>query len=366
MNTDVEDLLREGMERFTADLHAPAGIAAGAARRRRRRLALRSAAGAAALTGAAAAVVVTMVPGPARDAASGPPVDTAYVVKQVGSALNAAEPGDIAQMTITTTGSLYPGGKSAAITAEEWSYDNQWRAVTYSSPGHPAYDEGANASSVYTLVNYQTKTWARESGLGRPTALPVGSPTSKNGCAPAFAGLAVLFRFGLPAIGAYASATPATVAAALRSAVSCGTLDVAGHQQVDGIDAIKLTSRRGSLISETIWVSPGTYLPVRAVVHLAPGGSPGVQQTADISWLPPTARNLTLLTVPIPAGYHQVTFPQAGTPILRKLANGAPPKASALCPSPAGPACLVATSGLRGLLPAAFKFPVPLKKGAAS
>ena len=45
MNTDVEDLLREGMERFTADLRAPAGIIHQAARRQRRRVALRSAAG---------------------------------------------------------------------------------------------------------------------------------------------------------------------------------------------------------------------------------------------------------------------------------------------------------------------------------
>ena len=35
MNTDVEDLLREGMERFTAELRAPAGLISHIARRRR-------------------------------------------------------------------------------------------------------------------------------------------------------------------------------------------------------------------------------------------------------------------------------------------------------------------------------------------
>ena len=35
MSTDVEDLLREGMERFTADLRAPAGLTCQIARRRR-------------------------------------------------------------------------------------------------------------------------------------------------------------------------------------------------------------------------------------------------------------------------------------------------------------------------------------------
>ena len=38
MNTDVEDLLREGMERFTADLRAPAGLTRLIAQRRGRRL----------------------------------------------------------------------------------------------------------------------------------------------------------------------------------------------------------------------------------------------------------------------------------------------------------------------------------------
>ena len=29
MNTDVEDLLRDGMERFTTEVHAPVGLQAG-------------------------------------------------------------------------------------------------------------------------------------------------------------------------------------------------------------------------------------------------------------------------------------------------------------------------------------------------
>ena len=36
MNTDVEELLRDGMERFTAGVHAPAGLAHAATRLRRR------------------------------------------------------------------------------------------------------------------------------------------------------------------------------------------------------------------------------------------------------------------------------------------------------------------------------------------
>lgn len=344
MNTDIEDLLREGMERFTADLRAPAGLIHQAVQRRRRRVALRSAAGVTAVTAGAAAMTVVLLPGAARNAAPSQAVDAAYVVKQVGGALNAAEPGDIAQMTITTTGGAF-SGKTTTTTAEEWSYGKQWRLITYSSPGHPAYDEGSTDSSVYTLVSYLTKTWAREPGLGRPAPFPSGSAAAKHGCVPAFADFPLLFRFGLPGIGSYGSSLPSTVATELRTAVSCGTLEVAGRQQVGGAEAIELKSRPNSLIAETIWVSPGTYLPVRVDIRSTPGG-PGVHQTANIAWLPPTTQNLAKLTVPVPAGFRQVTYPEVGMPIMKNLPAGLRPKPVSLCPPSAGAACLRAPYAL--------------------
>ena len=341
MNTDVEDLLREGMERFTADLRAPAGMARRAVRRRRRRLALRSgAAVTAALTAGAVALAALGVTG----AHQGGIATTAYVVKRVDGALSAAEPGQIAQMTVTTTRSgVGPGGTTATTTAEEWSYDGKWRSVTYSSAGHPVYDEGFSTSSGYTLVNYQTRTWARQAGtrpalpslgplagFGRPA--PVSGP---RGCEPVVAAAPLLVRPGLPGIGVSASSLPA--ASALRAAVSCGTLAVIGRQRVNGIEAIELTSRPGSPISETIWVTPGTYLPVRVVSRSA-YGQPGLQQTADVTWLSPTAQNLAKVTVPIPAAFRQVPLAQAIWPILQQI-PGAPQSASrAFCPSPADPA----------------------------
>jgi hypothetical protein len=104
----------------------------------------------------------------------------------------------------------------------------------------------------------------------------------------------------------------------LRAAISCGTLVVAGQQRVDGTGAIELASRPGSPISETIWVSPGTYLPVRVVLRLA-RGQPVFQQTADITWLRPTAQNLAKLTVPIPAGFRRVPLAWAVTPIVQQI-----------------------------------------------
>ena len=357
MNTDVEELLREGMERYTADLRAPAGLTRLVARRRRKRLVLRSlTAGAAALAAGAAAIAVAVVPN--VNGAGGTAVDAAYVIKNVSKALSAAEPGTIAQMTVTTSGPALAGLKSTATTAEEWSNGEEWRSVTYSSPGHPAYDEGFSPTSGYTLVSYPTKTWARQPGLGQPAAPAFGTPTAKRGCGPAIAGFPTLFRLGLPGTSPSASSLPTTVATALRTAVSCGTLTVAGRQTVDGTNTIKLTSRAGSPLAETIWVDPSTYLPVRVVVR-SPYGPPGLQQTADFTWLPPTAQNLAKLTVPVPAGFREVSLPQAVEPNLKLIPGGSLPKPAAICPSPAGGPCRFSTAH-----PVPFVSPLALARPA--
>jgi hypothetical protein len=337
MNTDVEDLLREGMERFTADVRAPAGLIRLVARRHRRRVALRSmTVGAVALAAGAVALAVAVLPA-AGHGIDGSAVDAAYVVKHVTSALSAAEPGEIAQMKVTTSGPALPGGTAAVTISEEWSNGDQWRSVLYSSAGHQVFDEGFSTASGFTLVSYPARTWTREPGLGRPVMPALGSLSGRRGCGPVVGAFPLLFRLGLPGTGSSASSLPTTVATELRTAVSCGTLTVAGRQRVDGTEAIELRSRPGSLISETIWVSPDTYLPVRVVVRSAPG-TPVLQQTADFTWLPPTARNLAKLTVPIPAGFRKVSLPETVLPILQLIPAGTP-KPATICPSPAGRAC---------------------------
>jgi len=330
MSTYVEDLLREGMERFTADLRAPAGLTRQIARRRRRRRALRSMTGGVAVLAAGAAALAVLVL-PRVNSADRTAVDTAYVVKNVSSALSAAAPGTIAQMTITTSGG--PNGPNGPTTAQEWSNGEQWRSFLYSSTGHPVYDEGYRSTTGYTLVSYLTKTWTRQTGLGRPYALPASALSGKPACAPAVGDFPVLFRVGLPGTSTSASTLPTTVAAALRTAVSCGSLAVAGRQTVDGTEAIKLTSRPGSPITETIWVSPSTYLPVRVTVRSALGNS-AIQQTADFTWLQPTAQNLAKLTVPIPAGFREVPLLQAIAPNLKQIPVGALPKPATYAPLP--------------------------------
>jgi hypothetical protein len=292
-----------------ADTTAPAGGPAAS----QRRLALRAAAAAgAALAAAAVALVAVIVPGAGRNSSGGLADDTAYVVKRVYTALSAAGPGAVAQMTVTARSAGVSGGTTTATTTEEWSYDDRWRAVTYSAARQYLYDEGFSATSAYTVVDYRTRTWARQHGSDGPARLAPG----QRGCGQAGAPLP-LPQSGLPG-GLSAGWQPTTVAEALRAAVSCGTLTVAGRQRVDAVTAIKLTSRPDSVISETVWVSPGTYLPVRVVIRPA-AGQQGPWQTADITWLPPTAQNLARLTVPIPAGFRRIPLARATAPILQHI-----------------------------------------------
>jgi hypothetical protein len=300
-------------ENFPAAASRPSGPAGS-----RRRLAVRSlaAAVAAALAAGASAVALRAVAptGVGHNGTDGPNDRGSYVVKRVGSALGAAEPGEVAQMTVTSHGAVLPGGTTGTTTSEEWSRGDQWRSVTNSSAGQPVYDEGSTTASLYTMVSYPTRTWARQPGFGRP-AEPVSGPGS---CEPVVAALPLLFRPGLPGSG-FSASSPLTVARDLRAAVSCGNLTVAGRQPVDGIKAIQLTSSPDSLISETIWVSSVTYLPVRVALRPAPTRPPFL--TADITWLPPTAKNLAKLAVPIPAGFRHVPLAEAVTPVSHHTAG---------------------------------------------
>jgi hypothetical protein len=276
---------------------------AASARHGRRRLLL----GVPLAAGLAAAVVVVTGGGLGVDHSSTvrPADNTAYVVQHVDSALDAAQPGAIAQMAVTTA------TPHATTTAQEWSYGDEWRAVTYSSSGRVRFDDGYSAASIYTLVNYQAGTWARQTGLGRPAALAPG----ERDCGSMVGAFPLLLQPGLPVGGPHPGWQPSTVARELRTAISCGTLTVAGRESAG---TIELASRPHSVISETIWVNPSSYLPVRVAVRTVLGDL--VQrQTANITWLAPTAQNLARLTVPVPAGFREVPVAAAAAALMSHI-----------------------------------------------
>ena len=64
-----------------------------------------------------------------------------------------------------------------------------------------------------------------------------------------------------------------------------------------------------------------------------------VQQTADITWLPPTAQNLAKLTVPIPAGFRKVSLSAVAAPTFKQISPALLPRPRAFCLMPAVNAC---------------------------
>ena len=107
-----------------------------------------------------------------------------------------------------------------------------------------------------------------------------------------------------------APATPSL----LRSELNAGSLQLVGNTTLDGQPTVELSvlapspSEVGSTYSETFWVDPATYLPMRAVMHWTnkqlPGAPPVQEMTTewDFTFLQPTAANLGLLQVAVPAG----------------------------------------------------------------
>ena len=104
-----------------------------------------------------------------------------------------------------------------------------------SPDGRPLYDEGFGTSSLYTLVSYQARTWARQHGLSLgPSGVPVlpGPPGCKLDAWPG-PPPGCCSQYGLPGTRSTSSSLPSTVARDLRAAVSCGAL-VDGGQTARG------------------------------------------------------------------------------------------------------------------------------------
>jgi hypothetical protein len=102
---------------------------------------------------------------------------------------------------------------------------------------------------------------------------------------------------------------PPPTSAWIRHVLRCGFFRVAGHQVVNGINAIEIVS--GTLMvpgtAEAIWINPETYLPVRSLLETTTGRRQWAE--ADYAWVPATPRNLAMLTQPVPAGFRQVSQP---------------------------------------------------------
>jgi hypothetical protein len=184
-----------------------------------------------------------------------------------------------------------------------WSYRNRQlgelfgRSVTLQTPPMPrirlatrlgSQRPGATTQATVTTVDYARRTWSttRERVMNPP------APTTMS-CS--------LRRYLSRPLAPYKTDLAATPSA-IRAALACGGLRIAGRGQVDGAPVITMKGTpRLTSYPLTLDVSPATYLPVRMDF----GGL-----RWDYRWLPPTAASLARLNLHVPQGFRQV--PPAG------------------------------------------------------
>jgi hypothetical protein len=324
MNTDVADLLHESIDRLTEGERLPVGLADRAFHRHRQRsIALRAAvATGTALAAVGVAVTAVTVPdGAARPAAPRLTArDASYVFRQTERALTVAHLENLIEeihtvghhyglgLTQVSTVHFNGGGTGTVIrqagptAAQEmiWSYRGQLREQGLDAAGRPVFDASSTTTRSAagrkpvvmrvsgTGIDYRAKTWWH-------AALRLKLPAS---AAPAACTSAYL----PPPVGSTVD-WPAEIHAAL----SCGHYRIAGQQRLGTARAIKLVSvKPDGPYSETLWVSPATYLPMRLTWHWLDhrGAGPGTL-TGDFRWLRPTPASLASLQAMVPHGFRQ-------------------------------------------------------------
>ena len=303
---ELENELRRMLARAAADIPDPEQARQRLLQRNYRpgRGHRRVAAGITAATAAAAVVLGLGLSGAFGSAPAGPggqqAQTAAYVVSRAESALAAASSRDLvesARWSISGARVNVSGLAPNSSQFAEWTYRQRSKLVSYGANGQPTSLEGSvtvpNCSSAcrttQTSVDYQDRTWTRLTYTAVALALP-------SECARAE------LEAESPGI------SNGDAAATLRTALRCGQFTLAGTTLVDGVEALELKLGpkpgpvRTTTTSETIWVNPSSYLPVRSVATARPGGTVHV----DYRWLAPSPANVAELNVTIPPGFTEV------------------------------------------------------------
>lgn len=304
MNTDVEDLLQDGMERFTAGVRAPAGLAgqaAGLHRQHRRRLVARTAV--ACGTAAAIAIGATFV---AASGSGGDGVAQAHTVAYVTSRVENALAGE----KLVFVGRSHGNTWGSTVT---WAYRSRSRFEEYSA-GRPYLAQGTALVDGKLVAAYVTYFDHRYSlaPLGSQPGSACSTTTALSMSAPI-----------IPTTN-WSSYIDATLA--------CGAATVTGHVMINGVETTKITGKPvtvklSSGYAKTVhakyatarwvlYVNPRTYLPVRMAGSTQTyGGSAGSSTSSgvtNVQWLPATPANAAKALVTIPPGFHRYTGPAGG------------------------------------------------------
>ncbi|HEY1671350.1 MAG TPA: hypothetical protein VGG50_01445 [Streptosporangiaceae bacterium] len=306
MSRNVEELLREGIDRLAATTATTANRDAGTPatllhrarqhnRRRRQAIAGAIAAGTAAVT-AAAVIAATAGPGANPNALHGQTIT--YVATRAEQALARLNPAQAIEMdTLTarggsfgftvmntafngTTGSTaqLPGvlGGVHASSEVDWSYDGLYLQHGYSAAGKLVYTV-TTGSQGYSGAAYPARIRWHNPLTGLPGSPPGGNPTLT--CDNA----GTDFPSWKPSI---------------TKALSCHLFTLGGNQLIAGVDTIKLVGKpitaEGETFRQTLWVDPKSYLPLQTSTTFTEAHRTGTL-THDFRWLSPTTANLARL-----------------------------------------------------------------------
>jgi hypothetical protein len=314
MKQELDELVRDSMTSFTDGIELPGRLIADARRqhhRRRARIGLLTSG--AAVTAAAAVAIGTALTGatprhpvPHPNNPGVQVVTTAKVITRMEHALSAAAAGNPVAYTrqVNHGVKLYvmvPHGRPIQVggnVTSTWSRGHIQHVIVGPTSGKPALSivtDSSSGKSIETTISYQQRAWWRGTYQAPTTTKPT------IGCK-----VGVVDR------------TSAQWVREVRKLLSCGAA-VAGKQQVDGVDTIRLklsSSYRHACAGSsdggrchpvsvgwtgTLWADAKTFLPVRLKSH----GSHFSFQI-DFGWLAPTPANLAKLHQSIPAGFKHV------------------------------------------------------------
>ena len=313
MNTDLEELVREGMHLLAAETRAPADVVARARRHvRRQKTVARAvlACGTAAVAAVAVIAVTSLGTQPGTGGATNART-TAYVVNRVEHALGAGhfvvEGRATGSWAFSVHGHRAHGSGGLTLS---WVYGNRDRTEEFTLAGKPWLDDGTALIGGKLTGAYVTHFDHRYS------LYPLGHARLRACSATA------QLVLGGPAV------TMPNWPAFIRQMLGCEAATVTGHARIGGVKTtvisgsidVPLSKGYARTVKEarahvrfTLYVDSATYLPVRAYGSTETyGGNHGPTTSAYVTtvrWLPPTTANIAKALVTIPHGYTQVNSP---------------------------------------------------------
>lgn len=175
-------------------------------------------------------------------------------------------------------------------TIQSWGAWNSYPAhAIYRYDGRICF-ETRETATLLTVVDHVTRTWST-----RPVP-------RRTWLSPKVSGCKLTGYIATPL--ALMPGGPASEGTWWKRVISRGYFTVDRATVMDGQRALELTERTPRGVSEHIWISASTYLPLRVSVSFPGSGLPDFQ--SDTSYLTPTKANLALLALQIPDGFvHQ-------------------------------------------------------------